>query len=144
MFYFHILAPSIEIEVRRIYAIIIPLSLMLLVFLQGTSCEKYVLPEMSFAPDTLYFSAAGGVQSFTVTTNVICTVDRDKEIKWIVADPYFLEESAVVNLTVEANPGTTARTAALPVKTESFLKYLTVIQEGDAPTEPTEPAGPAE
>lgn len=106
---------------------------MLLVICQGTSCEKYVLPELSFAPDTLRFSASGGTQSFSVTTNVICTIDKDHGVKWITADPDFLEESTTVRITVEANPDAAAREAALPLKTESFLKYLTVIQEAGSP-----------
>ena len=35
-----------------------------------SACEKYVLPELSFEPDTLFFTAAGGTQTLSLKSNV--------------------------------------------------------------------------
>ena len=117
--------------VRKVFTGIVAAALLGLAAAQLSSCEKFVLPEVGLSKDTLLFSAAAGSQSLQVTTNVITTIKVDlMDEMWLVADPAWIDESSTVTFTVEANTGTEARTATVPVKSESILKNVVVIQEG--------------
>lgn len=98
-----------------------------------TSCEHYVLPDMTVTPDTLIFNAAGGVQTVTVKSNVIWNFDvnqnDDNYVEWITCDPDWGPEGCESVITVTENTGR-LRQLTIPVKTETIRRNLVIIQEG--------------
>lgn len=99
-----------------------------------TSCEHYVLPEMTVTPDTLYFSAAGGAQTVMVNSNVIwnfeINLSDETYVEWITCDPDWGTEGSESVITVKENSGR-AREYVIPVKTETLKRSLTIIQDGN-------------
>lgn len=95
------------------------------------SCEKFLLPEVELSQDTLWYSAAGGVQSVHVTTNVITTANPEtRDSDWITTDPVWFDASCDVQVTVSENAQEDQRTSSIPIKSEAIIKYLVIIQAG--------------
>ena len=117
---------------RRITASLISLALVAIMLAQFTSCEEYVLPAVSVDPDTLCFQAGLDSQVVTVTTNVVTTI-KPGDIDWVSVSEEWMDCDCEITVTVQPNESTDSRQAELPVKTECFLKYLTIIQEGAKP-----------
>ena len=102
---------------------------MLLFAAQFTSCEKYVLPDLSFTPDTLWFSAQADSQRVELTTNVITTAEPEDNVYWLYADPQWTDESTTVFIHVQQNLTTRQRSAQIIFKSESLQHNLMVFQE---------------
>lgn len=118
-------------NVRKITTAIVAAALLGAAVAQLSSCEKFVLPEITVSQDTLLFSAAGGSQSIRVTTNVITTAYPETiDQLWLSTDPGWFDESSTVTFTVAENTKPEERTGTVPVKSESILKNVVVIQEG--------------
>lgn len=115
---------------RKLPAIIIPAVLLAVLAAQFTACEKYVLPDLHVSPDTLRFTAATDSQTVTVTTNVITTLYAESSDNWVSASPDWIDSGTPVLIRVAENTGPESRTATIPVKSESILRNLVVIQEG--------------
>lgn len=94
------------------------------------SCERYVLPELSFEPDTLTFTALGGTQPVELNCNVVWSVSTSTV--WLDTDILHGEGSCVVNITALPNEGR-ARKATADFKTETIKRSLVVLQEGIDP-----------
>ena len=109
-------------------SILVPLLVLGLLAAQFSSCEKYVLPDIQLGQDTLFFSAASGSQTLHIATNVITTANPAEN--WISADPQWFDESSTISIKVAANPDSTSRTGLIPIKSETILKTLVVIQDG--------------
>lgn len=104
-------------------------ALLMLVFAaQFMGCEKYVLPELSFTPDTLRFGAGEDSAILHVTTNVITTVEPENNVAWVYADPSWIDESTEVVIHVRENGTKYERSTTIPVKSESLQHYLFVVQ----------------
>ncbi|MDD3201252.1 MAG: BACON domain-containing protein [Bacteroidales bacterium] len=105
--------------------------LALTVILQFHSCEKYVLPELSFTPDTLYFTSTAQTKAVTLTTNVVW--ETEISVDWIKSEPDFGEGDTLISFTVEENNGD-ARNTSVNIKTETIQKALIVIQSASDTT----------
>lgn len=121
---------------RNVSRILLPACLLLVFAAQFTACEKYVLPSVTIAPDTLRFAAAADSQAIVVTTNVITTLYPESNDFWVYAQPEWLDQSCTVFIHVFDNSSTEPRTAVIPVKSEAILRHLVVIQEGAPAPEP--------
>ena len=99
-----------------------------LLLTQFWGCEQYTLPEITLNPDTLRFTAAGGVLPVQVQANVKWRLSvGDEGSGWLTAGA----ESGNGNLTVgiEAAANTDdERTCTVTVRSETIRKRLTVIQ----------------
>ena len=115
---------------RKASAILLHVILLALLAAQFSSCEKYVLPELTVSADTLRFTAAADSQMIVVTTNVITTLYPESDATWVRAIPEWLEASSQVYIRVSDNPGSQSRSTTIPVKSEAILRNLVVIQEG--------------
>ena len=93
------------------------------------SCERYVLPELSFEPDTLTFTALGGTQPVELNCNVNWSVSTSN---WLDADVLHGDGSCIINFTALPNEGR-ARKATADFKTETIKRSLVVLQEGSEP-----------
>jgi hypothetical protein len=116
--------------VRKGIILILSVALLGVAAAQFAGCEKFLLPEIELAQDTLLFSAKGGVQSVRITTNVITTAEpafRDQT--WLGTDPVWFDENTTLQVTVGENTGE-KRTSVIPIKSEAITKSLTIIQEG--------------
>lgn len=91
------------------------------------SCERYVLPELSFEPDTLTFTALGGTQPVELNCNVVWSANTSTV--WLDTDILHGEGSCVVNITALPNESR-ARKATADFKTETIKRSLVVLQEG--------------
>ena len=111
---------------RKLTTILLSVLLTLLFASQFLSCEKYVLPELSISPDTLWFSAAADSQVVLLVTNVITTAEPENA-GWLYADPAWMDENTAVT--------TRSRSAVIPFKSESLQHNLIVMQEGK-PSDP--------
>ena len=93
------------------------------------SCERYVLPELSFEPDTLTFTALGGTLPVELNCNVVWSVSTSN---WLDTDILHGEGSSVINVTALPNTGR-SRKATADFKTETIKRSLVVLQEGSEP-----------
>ncbi|MCR5709595.1 MAG: hypothetical protein K6G79_03830 [Bacteroidales bacterium] len=119
---------------RRISAFIISALLLGALAAQFTSCEQYVLPAVSISTDTLRFGPGADSASFTVTTNVITTVEP--EGLWASANPAYIEGvTTSVMIRVRENTGNEARSTKVSVKSEAIQRDLTVVQDRPVPKE---------
>ena len=115
---------------RKITSLLIAAALMGVAAAQFSGCEKYVLPEVDLSQDTLWFSAAADSQVLHVTTNVVTTAQPSaSDQRWVTTNPVWFDETSDVVVTVKENTGE-QRTSTIPVKSETILKNLVVIQEG--------------
>jgi len=96
---------------------------------QFTSCEKFVLPEVSFDPDTLCFDYQESTKPVTLNSNVIWKIELDEDAQeWITLSNSGDTLGGVINVTVQENNGD-KRTKILTVETEAIKKNLTIIQD---------------
>lgn len=100
-----------------------------------SSCEKYVLPELSFSPDTLIFRAAGGTQTLELHSNVNWESDINRSestwVEWITFTPTFGEGDCNIEITLADNTTGPGRSLSFSIKSETISRTLTIIQEGD-------------
>lgn len=95
-----------------------------------SSCEQYVLPELSASPDTLVFPAAGGPLEIDVTSNVRWSIDIIPGFDpWLTCDPYYGTGDEHVTITAVPNTGQSKR-KEYTLKSETITRKLTIIQEG--------------
>ena len=93
------------------------------------SCERYVLPELSFEPDTLTFTALGGTLPVELNCNVVWSVSTSN---WLDTDVLHGDGSCIINVTALPNTGR-SRKATADFKTETIKRSLVVLQEGTEP-----------
>lgn len=93
------------------------------------SCERYVLPELSFEPDTLTFTALGGTLPVELNCNVVWSVSTSN---WLDTDVLHGDGSRIINVTALPNTGR-SRKATADFKTETIKRSLVVLQEGSEP-----------
>lgn len=122
--------------VRKITSILVSVLLVLAAAAQFTGCEKYILPDLSIAPDTLRFNAMADSADIFLTTNVISKTEAEQGSEWITSWPEWFEESATVTIYVRQNTGQAERTGILYFKSEAIEKKLVVIQAGDSGSSP--------
>ncbi len=122
--------------VRKISSILVSVLLVLAAAAQFTGCEKYILPDLSIAPDTLRFNAMADSADIFLTTNVISKTEAEQGSEWITSWPEWFEESATVTIYVRQNTGQAERTGILYFKSEAIEKKLVVIQAGDSGSSP--------
>ena len=115
---------------RKVTTIITVFSLLALLAIPFSSCEKYVIPDLRVSPDTLRFGAAADSQKVFVTTNVNTILIMDMQDPWVFADPGFLEESTEVTFYVLENEESRTRTLEFPVRSEALQRKIIVIQAG--------------
>ena len=114
---------------RKSLTIIIPAILAILTFFPS-GCEKFVLPEINFAPDTLTFAARADSMALFIETNVITTAKAESDDNWTWATPQWFDADTTVVFHVNENTSTSSRTATIPIKSEAIVKHVVVIQEG--------------
>ena len=114
--------------VRKIPTILVSALLVLAAAAQFTGCEKYILPDLSVAPDTLRFSAKADSTDIFLTTNVISKTEAAEGSEWITSWPEWFDEDSDVMIYVRENTGTSERTGILYFKSEVLQRKLTVIQ----------------
>lgn len=122
--------------VRKIPSILVSILLVLAAAAQFTGCEKYILPDLSIAPDTLRFNAMADSADIFLTTNVISKTEAEQGSEWITSWPEWFEENATVTIYVRQNTGQAERTGILYFKSEAIEKKLVVIQAGDSGSSP--------
>lgn len=99
-----------------------------LLLTQFCGCEQYVLPEITLDPDTLRFTAAGGVLPVEVQANVKwkLTVGGDAS-GWLTAGVSEGSGNLTVGFEAAANADD-ERKCTVTVASETIRKRLTVIQ----------------
>ncbi|MBO4768319.1 MAG: BACON domain-containing protein [Bacteroidales bacterium] len=99
-----------------------------------SACEKYVLPELSFSPDTLIFTAAGGTQTLQLRSNVEWEAEINRSddtwVEWIIFKPTFGDGDCDVEVTLADNTTGPLRSLSFDIKSETLKHTLTIIQEG--------------
>ena len=118
---------------KSLYIISVLTVLAALAAMATSSCEKYVLPELSFSPDTLVFNAEGGTMTLQLRTNVNWEAEINRSddtwVEWITFTPTFGEGDCDIEITLKTN-NEEARTLTFDIKTETLKHPLTIIQEG--------------
>jgi len=96
---------------------------------QFTSCEKYVLPDVSFDSDTLTFGYQAATKPVTLNSNVIWKIELSFDAQeWIKLSVSGDTVGRVIDVTVNQNDGV-KRKQILTVETEAIKKTLTIIQD---------------
>lgn len=115
---------------HKLPALLVGFLLVLAAVAQFTGCEKYVLPDISLSPDTLYFRAGADSADILLYTNVITAPEQDDNARWISAWPEWFDADSPVTIYVKENTDSTSRTGILYFRSEAVEKKLVVIQEG--------------
>ena len=124
---------------RKNPTIIIPALLAFLALAPFSGCEKYVLPEITLAADTLNFAAREDSLGVFIETNVITTAKAESSDNWVWANPQWFDADTLVVIHVRENEATSSRTATIPIQSEAIVKNLVIIQEGAEPEPEPEP-----
>lgn len=96
-----------------------------------TSCEKYVLPELTLSVDTLFCTEFQQTLPVGVHSNVKWQMTYDKSNAWLSATPTReVRGDSTIFVTVEANTEEEPREATLTVTSETLRRFLVVRQEG--------------
>ena len=99
-----------------------------------SSCEKYVLPELSFEPDTLLFTAAGGTRTVSLHSNVSWEAGINRSdatyVDWITFTPTFGDGDCEIEVTLPENTSGPMRSLTFDIKSETISHTFTIIQEG--------------
>ena len=99
-----------------------------LLLTQFWGCEQYVLPEINLTPDTLRFTAAGGVLPVEVEANVQWKLSIGNEGSgWVTAGAASGNGDLTVGIETTANRDD-ERKCTVTVTSETIRKRLTVIQ----------------
>lgn len=98
-----------------------------------SSCEKYVLPELTISCDTLLFSAAGGSQELAIESNVAWRA-LFEDCEWAEALPDVGEGNATIEVKCSPNDEEEPRTVTLGVKSETIHRSCIIIQESSGET----------
>ena len=99
-----------------------------LLLTQFWGCEQYVLPEITLTPDTLRFTAAGGVLPVEVKANVKWKLTVGSEgSDWVTAGAATGNGNLTVGIETTANADDERR-CTVTVSSETIRKRLTVIQ----------------
>ena len=115
---------------KKFFTITVPLVVAAALALQFTSCEKYVLPELSLGADTLVFTAAADSATVAVSANVIWQAElEDSGQEWLETGPSWWEGPGEAYIKVEDNGTDAERSANVIVKSETIRKKITVIQQ---------------
>ncbi len=95
---------------------------------QFCGCEQYVLPEITLSPESLEFTASGGVLPLEVEANVKWTLSISSEgASWLSAGA--TSGNGRLTVGIEAAANTEAqRTATITVSSETIRRRLTVTQ----------------
>ena len=99
-----------------------------LLLTQFWGCEQYVLPEITLTPDTLRFTAAGGVLPVEVEANVKWKLTIGSEGSgWLTAGATAGNGNLTVGIEATANADD-ERKCTVTVASETIRKRLVVIQ----------------
>lgn len=105
-----------------------------------SSCNKYVLPEISIAPDSLFFSADSQSATILINSNVIWDFsfdnEEDKAPQWLNFDPLYGGDTLQiqkVTVTIQRNESDQPRVIKAGVKSETLNKMLYIHQEAREP-----------
>ena len=99
-----------------------------LLLTQFCGCERYVLPEITLNPDTLRFTAAGGVLPVAVEANVKWKLTIGIEGSgWLTAGANNGDGDLTVGIETTANADD-ERKCTVTIASETIRKRLTVIQ----------------
>ena len=99
-----------------------------LLLTQFWGCEQYVLPEITLTPDTLRFTAAGGVLPVEVEANVKWKLTVSSEgTGWLTAGAASGNGNLTVGIETTANADD-ERQCTVTVASETIRKRLTIIQ----------------
>ena len=84
-------------------------------------------PVLTVSTSRLDFSAAGGDNTFTISSNVSWTVTTDQA--WCTVSPVSGANNGTVTVNATANPDSYSRTASITIMGNSITRKITVNQE---------------
>ncbi len=113
---------------KKIVTVAVASTIAALTVIQMVSCEKYVLPELTVAPDTLRFGAAADSALVKVHSNVIWSNKDNPD--WISVSVDWGDSDAETFVSVTENTATQARQAQVSIKSETIQRYIVVEQAG--------------
>ncbi|MCF0177642.1 MAG: BACON domain-containing protein [Bacteroidales bacterium] len=121
---------------------ILAFAVMLFAVMNFSSCEKYILPEIKFAQDTLSVDASAHQLQQTVTSNVAWEIASVP--LWCAIEIEETATGAILHLSISENDGD-MRESKINVESASLRKGFTLIQEGKpTPEEPADQTEPSE
>lgn len=118
---------------KKLFTIIVPLAALLVFAAQFSSCEKYVLPEMTLSEDSVYFYSRTDTVSIMVYSNVVWSFTNEDN-NWYKGYPNWGDADSLVMFIVEENIDDRPREAELIIKTETISRTLHIFQEAAAIT----------
>lgn len=121
---------------KKIFTAAAAIAVILIFAGQMSSCEKYVLPELTVSPDTLKFAAEADSSVTNIHSNVIWSISDIPG--WITVSSDRGDRDTAVTVKVSENTTSESRQASVTVKSETILRHLTVEQAGK-PIEPEQP-----
>jgi len=116
---------------NKVFSIICAILLLSVMGYNFISCEKYILPELKLAQDTLLLADTAQIVSVKVTSNVKWSVSGEKEIAWISFTPKDqVKGDSTIIISIEANTEVEPRETSLTVTSETLRKSIFVQQDG--------------
>lgn len=120
---------------KRIVKILPACIVAVALFVQFSSCEKYILPAIAVKPDTLVFQATADTIVATITSTVQCTVDQPvnddgESVGWASCDcgEFTGKGEGQLTVYVTANASSQRRNAIITINSEAIKKKVRIIQ----------------
>jgi hypothetical protein len=110
---------------KRIFFIIFAIIGLVVSASHFTACEKYIIPQLSFTPDTLKCGLNNGAYDVTIHSTVAWRVSSGSN--WIEPSVKSGKKDSVIQLYINASDST--RLGSLTVTTETLEKRIIVLQQ---------------
>ena len=116
----------IRFLVKKYLAIIVPCIAAAILAANFSSCEKYILPSLEPAVDTLFFKAAADSSTLNISSNVAWQLSCPE--KWVSLSTDRGKGDASVSVKVSEST-LPERKADLTVSSETFKKTVVILQQ---------------
>lgn len=117
---------------KKVMMVLIAAAVIIAAAAGASSCEKYVLPELSLSKDTLVVNKAAQELKFIVNATVPWDfMLHDVKAEWVTFDPLYGDETATVTVTFEANDSGNRRSVTVPISSQTITRNLFIVQSAD-------------
>ena len=119
-------------RMKKVMMVLIAAAVIIAAAAGASSCEKYVLPELSLSKDTLAVNKAAQELTFVVNANVPWEFDLSEvKAEWLVFSPEWGDLGMPVTISIEENTTGARRSVTVPVSSQTITKNLLIVQSAD-------------
>ena len=102
------------------------------------ACQKDPAPELSLSAPSLTFEAAGGTQTFQISSNTEWQISKVAQADWVTVSPASGKGDATITVEVKSYDEAAGRSAQLLIEAEGLVQNLAIVQV--RPAVPSDPS----